>query len=38
LLFVSLSETVALGQLLPWLALGPAIGLWALWPLLRERA
>ena len=38
LLFVSLSETVALGHLLPWLALGPAVGLWALWPLLRERA
>jgi MFS family permease len=35
LLFVSLSETVALGALLPWLALGPALGLWALWPLLR---
>jgi hypothetical protein len=37
LLFVSLNETVPLGHLLPWLALGPAIGLWALWPLLRER-
>jgi MFS family permease len=36
LLFVSLAETVALGALLPWLALGPALGLWALWPLLRE--
>jgi DHA1 family inner membrane transport protein len=36
LLFVSLAETVALGALLPWLALGPALGLWALWPLVRE--
>jgi MFS transporter, DHA1 family, inner membrane transport protein len=36
LLFLSLSETVTLGALLPWLALGPALGLWALWPLLRE--
>jgi MFS family permease len=36
LLFVSLAETVALAALLPWLALGPALGLWALWPLLRE--
>lgn len=39
LLFVSLSETVALGGLLPWLAVGPALGLWALRPLVRvERA
>ena len=22
--------------LLPWLALGPVLGVWALWPLLRE--
>lgn len=36
LLFVSLSETVPLGSLLPWLAIGPALGLWALRPLLRE--
>jgi MFS transporter, DHA1 family, inner membrane transport protein len=36
LLFVSLAQTVALGALLPWLALGPALGLWALWPLVRE--
>ena len=35
LLFVALSETVALGTLLPWLALGPALGLWALRPLVR---
>lgn len=39
LLFVSLSETVALGKLLPWLAIGPALGLWALRPLVSaERA
>ena len=39
LLFVSLSETVALGTLLPWLAIGPALGLWALRPLVEaERA
>ncbi|MDO9483976.1 MAG: MFS transporter, partial [Hydrogenophaga sp.] len=30
LLFVSLAETVSLGALLPWLALGPALGLWAM--------
>lgn len=36
LLFVWLAESVALGALLPWLALGPALGLWALWPLWRE--
>jgi DHA1 family inner membrane transport protein len=36
LLFVSLAEHVALGTLLPWLAIGPALGLWALRPLLRE--
>ena len=35
LLFVSLSETVALGSLLPWLAIGPALGLLALRPLVR---
>lgn len=35
LLFVSLADRVALGHLLPWLAMGPALGLWALWPLLR---
>jgi len=38
LLFVSLAETVALNSLLPWLALGPALGLWALMPLWREEA
>jgi DHA1 family inner membrane transport protein len=36
LLFVWLAESVALGALLPWLALGPALGLWALRPLLAE--
>ena len=33
--FVRLSATVPLAQLLPWLALGPALGLIALRPLLR---
>jgi MFS transporter, DHA1 family, inner membrane transport protein len=36
LLFVQLAETVSLGALLPWLALGPALGLWAMWRLVRE--
>jgi MFS family permease len=38
LLFVWLAETVPLGQLLPWLALGPLLGLWALVPLWREES
>lgn len=38
LLFVSLAETVSLGALLPWLAVGPALGLWALRLLWREEA
>lgn len=38
LLFVSLAERVSLGALLPWLAVGPALGLWALRPLWREDA
>lgn len=38
LLFVSLAERVPLGQLLPWLALGPALGLWALRPLWKEES
>lgn len=38
LVFVSLAETVALGALLPWLALGPALGLWALRRLWREES
>jgi MFS family permease len=36
LLFVSLAQTVSLGALLPWLALGPTLGLWAMWRLVRE--
>lgn len=36
LLFVSLSEKVPLEALLPWLAIGPALGLWALRPLLND--
>lgn len=35
LLFVSLADRVPLGQLVPWLAVGPALGLWALWPLVQ---
>jgi DHA1 family inner membrane transport protein len=38
LLFVHLAEQVSLGALLPWLAIGPALGLWALRPLWREEA
>ncbi|MBQ0918685.1 MFS transporter [Hydrogenophaga aromaticivorans] len=38
LLFVSLSQTVELGTLLPWLAMGPALGLWAMARLVREEA
>jgi MFS family permease len=34
-LFVALAQHVELARLLPWLALGPAFGLWALAPLLR---
>ena len=36
LLFVSLAQTVSLGALLPWLAAGPALGLWAMRQLVRE--
>lgn len=36
LLFVWLAERIELGALLPWLAIGPALGLWALRPLGRE--
>jgi len=35
-LFVALAETVPLATLLPWLGLGPLLGLWALRPLLRR--
>ena len=39
LLFVSLSEKLPLGALLPWLAIGPVLGLWGLSPLVQvERA
>lgn len=34
-LFVRLAQHVPLQQLLPWLAIGPALGLWALMPLWR---
>ena len=37
-LFVMLAERVPLGQLLPWLGLGPLLGLWALRPLLTRAA
>ena len=36
LLFVSLAATVPLEALLPWLAVGPALGLWAMRPLVNE--
>ncbi len=36
-LFVRLADRVALPALLPWLAAGPALGLWALQPMLRPR-
>jgi MFS family permease len=35
-LFVNLAQHIELAALLPWLALGPALGLFALRPLLRE--
>ena len=34
-IFVALAETLPLATLLPWLGLGPLLGLWALRPLLR---
>lgn len=37
-LFVAGSRYLPLASLLPWLGLGPLLGLWALLPLLRERA
>ena len=36
-LFVRLAQTVPLGHLLPWLALGPLLGCWAMRPLLTHR-
>ncbi len=38
LLFVALTPHLPLGWLLTGLALGPALGLWAMWPLIRDRA
>jgi len=38
LLFVALTAHLPLGWLLTGLVLGPALGLWALWPLMREGA
>jgi hypothetical protein len=37
-LFVRLAQQLPLAQLLPWLALGPALGLLAMRPLLRPAA
>ena len=37
-LFVALAERWPLDRLLPWLAVGPALGVWALRPLLAGRA
>jgi len=36
LLMVWLAERLGLAAVLPWLAVGPALGLLALWPLVRE--
>ncbi len=36
-LFVRLAQSVPLDTLLPWLAAGPLLGLWAMRPLLRLR-
>jgi MFS family permease len=38
LLFVALTPHVPLGWLLVGLAPGPALGVWALWPLVRAKA
>lgn len=38
LLFVWLSGSVSLSALLPWLAMGPALGLVALWPLVQAES
>jgi len=35
-IFVGLSQRLPLGTLLPWLGLGPALGVWALRPLWRR--
>jgi predicted MFS family arabinose efflux permease len=36
-LFVALAQTVPLGSLLPWLGVGPVLGVWALRPLWRGK-
>ena len=36
-LFVAAAQARPLAQVLPWLALGPAAGLWMMRPLLRRR-
>ena len=36
LLYVEWAQRAPLAQVLPWLAVGPALGLWAMRPLLRE--
>ncbi|HZY15060.1 MAG TPA: MFS transporter, partial [Ramlibacter sp.] len=36
-LFVRAAQAWPLAQVLPWLAVGPALGLWMLWPLVRSR-
>lgn len=38
LLFAWLADRVSLGALLPWLALGPVLGLWGLRPLMQAEA
>jgi DHA1 family inner membrane transport protein len=35
-LFVTLAQTRPLAQVLPWLAVGPVLGLWMMRPLLRR--
>ena len=35
-LFSASVQAAPLAAVLPWLAVGPALGLWMLWPLLRR--
>ncbi len=35
-LFVWLAQSHPLAQLIPWMGIGPVLGVWALWPLLRS--
>jgi hypothetical protein len=35
-LFVWLAQSYPLAQLIPWMGIGPVLGVWALWPLLRD--